>query len=300
MSHPEIIRSFRFSTRDLPERARARAIHELRERGIVPLEPLRGLTPRVQLTKWLLPGLGVLSGSFCGLRQAKSTRGGPEANDDLFLGVNLAGQSHVCQGTREVTIGEGDGVLLCDVAGPFTIFRPTPVHFIGLRVPRRALAPLVRDLGGPQLRLVRRETSGLKLLTSYLGGVTDGAALASPEVGGLVAAHLHDLMALSVGATREASEAAETRGVRAARLRSIKSDILTHLEDDSLTVSAVAARHSVTPRYVHKLFEADGATYTQFVLLERLDRAYRLLRDSRMATLRDAQSQGGGGADRLC
>ena len=93
-------------------------------------------------------------------------------------------------------------------------------------------------------------------------------------------------MALSVGATREASEAAEARGVRAARLSSIKSDIVAHLEDDSLTIAAVSARHGVTPRYVHKLFEIDGTTYTQFVLLERVDRAYRLLRDSRAATHR--------------
>lgn len=34
---------------------------------------------------------------------------------------------------------------------------------------------------------------------------------------------------------------------------------------------------------MHELFETDGTTFTQFVLLERLDRVYRLLRDSRLA-----------------
>lgn len=275
--------SFRFSTRDLPEHARARAIHALRERGIVPLEPLRGHTPRVHLTKWLLPGIGVLAGTFCGLRQATSARGGLEAHDDLFLGLNLTGESPARQGAREVIITAGDAALLSDAAGPFAIVRPTPVRFIGLRLPRRTLAPLVRNLDGPALRLVPRDTVGLKLLASYLGVLTDGSALASPEVAGLVAAHLHDLIALSVGATSDAAAVAEERGVRAARLRAIKSDIVAHLEDDSLTVSTVAARHGVSPRYVHKLFETDGTTFTQFVLLERLDRAYRLLRDSRLA-----------------
>jgi AraC-like DNA-binding protein len=45
-----------------------------------------------------------------------------------------------------------------------------------------------------------------------------------------------------------------------------------------LTVATSAARHGVTPRYVHKLFEDEGVTYTQFVLQHRLDRAFRMLR----------------------
>ena len=71
--------------------------------------------------------------------------------------------------------------------------------------------------------------------------------------------------------------------MRAARLQAIKSDIAANLEDDALALPAVAARHGVTPRYVHRLFEGEGVTYTQFVLRQRLERAYRMLRDTRMA-----------------
>jgi AraC-like DNA-binding protein len=46
--------------------------------------------------------------------------------------------------------------------------------------------------------------------------------------------------------------------------------------------AAVAARHRVPPRYVHKLFESEGVT--QFILRQRLDEAYRMLRDPRFAT----------------
>jgi AraC-like DNA-binding protein len=41
----------------------------------------------------------------------------------------------------------------------------------------------------------------------------------------------------------------------------------------------------VTPRYLHRLFEREGLTYTQFVLRHRLNRAYRMLRDRRLAML---------------
>jgi AraC-like DNA-binding protein len=56
------------------------------------------------------------------------------------------------------------------------------------------------------------------------------------------------------------------------------ADIAANLVDEMLTVATSAARHGVTPRYVHKLFEDEGVTYTQFVLQHRLDRAFRMLR----------------------
>jgi AraC-like DNA-binding protein len=37
----------------------------------------------------------------------------------------------------------------------------------------------------------------------------------------------------------------------------------------------------VTPRYIHKLFEHDGTTLSQYVLGQRLSRVHRLLTDSR-------------------
>jgi AraC-like DNA-binding protein len=72
-------------------------------------------------------------------------------------------------------------------------------------------------------------------------------------------------------------------GVRAARLTAIKADIGRHLTDSSLGVAALAARHGITPRYLHKLFEDEAMTYSQYVLDQRLALAYRRLRSPRLA-----------------
>jgi AraC-like DNA-binding protein len=37
----------------------------------------------------------------------------------------------------------------------------------------------------------------------------------------------------------------------------------------------------VTPRYIHKLFENEGLTFSSFVLGQRLARAHRILSDKR-------------------
>ena len=92
-------------------------------------------------------------------------------------------------------------------------------------------------------------------------------------------AHVHDLIALALGASSDVAELASSRGLRAARLHAIKTDIRATLSQQGVTLTAVAARHGVSPRYVQALFESDGTTFSQFLLGERLARANRLLND---------------------
>jgi AraC-like DNA-binding protein len=48
----------------------------------------------------------------------------------------------------------------------------------------------------------------------------------------------------------------------------------------------IAAQHRVKPRWVQRLFECEGTTFTEYVLAQRLGRAHRLLTDPRYASLK--------------
>ena len=277
---PSTIVPLRFSTAGLPARARGPALRDLRERGLLPMEPLRGYTVQACLTKWFLPGASVLTGTLSGVRQDGNPRA-RDASDDLFLGVNLTGGSIAAQGGRAAMLCEGDAILLSEAAGSFTLTRPTGVRFVGVRVPRRAVAPLIGEANSATMRLIPIGTPAVTLLTRYLDAVLDARVLVSLDMCRAVATHLQDLVALSAGATGDHATVARARGARAARLQAIKADIAANLVDETLAVASVAARHGVTPRYLHKLFEDEGVTYTQFVLRHRLDRAFRMLRDPR-------------------
>ena len=61
------------------------------------------------------------------------------------------------------------------------------------------------------------------------------------------------------------------------------TDICAHLGDGELSVAEVAQRQRVTPRYVHKLFENEGLTFSSFVLGQRLARAHRMLSNPQLA-----------------
>lgn len=271
--------SFRFSLDDVPMHERGDALRRLHERGLLPLEPLTDHVPHVRISKSFLPGAAILSGTLGGLRQEGSAQG-QGVNDDIFFTVNLAGCSTAVQKHHEVTFRDGEAVVLSCADGNFGVVRPDPVRFLGLRVPRKHLAPLVAGLDDRTMRPIASSNYPLRLLTNYLGAIADLEAALSPEMSRVVVAHVHDLIALCVGATPDPTVVAQG-SVRAARLRAIKADVVVNLEGGGLSVATVAARHGLTPRYLHKLFEGEGITFTQFILQQRLERAYRLLRDER-------------------
>jgi AraC-like DNA-binding protein len=129
-------------------------------------------------------------------------------------------------------------------------------------------------------RYIPAGTEALKLLPAYLRMLR---GLSDPQVIERSVSYVYDLMALALGAMREAAVIANARGMRAARLNAVKADIAANLTTPTLSVAAVALRQSVTPRYVHMLFEGEGTTFSQFVLAERRGFAHRMLLDPRRA-----------------
>jgi AraC-like DNA-binding protein len=123
----------------------------------------------------------------------------------------------------------------------------------------------------------------LRLLVTYASAIADTLPLTTPELQRLTVSHMQDLIAATIAATRGGRAIAEGRGIAAARLRAIMTDICAHLSDGELSVAEVAQRQRVTPRYVHKLFENEGLTFSSFVLGQRLARARRMLGDPRLA-----------------
>lgn len=67
--------------------------------------------------------------------------------------------------------------------------------------------------------------------------------------------------------------------VAAVRLKLIRKDILERLSDVSLQIEDVALRQRVTVRYVQRLFESEGTTFSDFLRTARLDLAFRLLQE---------------------
>jgi AraC-like DNA-binding protein len=287
---PDASTSLRFSTDDFPEAARAKVVRELHERATLtnkgrpePLEPLRDYRVRLNITKRALPGAIIMSGMLCGVRHAIRSRGSVSSSeDDLLVAVNLSGRTTAQLRDREFVLRDGDAMLMTRDSVSLNFIHPMPVNFLGFRVPREAIAPLAGSIDDALVRMLPAGSDAIKLLVTYARAIAEEQQSPdAPELQRLVVTHIYDLIALAAGATPDGQAIAKGRGIRAARLRVIMSDITANLGDCDLTVAAVAQRQRVTPRYLHKLFEGEELTFSTFILCQRLSRAHRMLCDPR-------------------
>lgn len=200
-----------------------------------------------------------------------------DGDDDLLFTITLSGVCLASQAGRECRLDAGAAALMscADVGG---LDRPRPTRFLHLQVPRRRLRATTVNPEDALARPVPAHTEALRLLVDYVKPMLRKHYVTSPQLRALFAIHVHDLVALAVGATRDMSDVAHVRGLQAARLSAIKGDIISGLgSSERLDVAGIAKARGVTPRYVQMLFESEGTTFTEYVLEQRLTRARRML-----------------------
>jgi AraC-like DNA-binding protein len=287
--------SFRFSTDNIPPEQRLSTVHEALDRslgGRLTIRPFSDGPFCVEMTGHRLGRAGKRPDAQSGLSVIRMTstmrctiRRTPDSasvGQNVILHVHETGRRIVSQLGREGTVEAGGG-LLVSAAYPSTQVIPDASRFVLIGVPHQLMKALAPALEDAFIRPLPPDTGVLRLLLRYLDVLEDGDALSTIELQRAVTTHIHDLCALAAGATRDAAEVANGRGLRAARLRAIKADIAQNLTSGDLSPAALALRQGVTPRYIHKLFESEGTTLSQFVLGQRLARVHRMLADPRYA-----------------
>jgi AraC-like DNA-binding protein len=264
--------------------ALAGAVQSLHERGVtwVSFKPMPDLACGIDFTLRKFADLGLLSGTVQGVRHEHARRDSGDGDDDFSFHINVSGVSQVVGARGETTLRDGDAMLLSYSVSRI-ISRAEPVDHRVIRLPRARLSPLVRNIDDAVLLTILRGTGMLSLLKSYVDAVFDDPALTVPDMRRLVVAQLCDLVAVTLGATRDATAVAEGRGVRAARLRAIMTDIEAHLVDGDLSPGAVGKRQQVSDSYIRKLLGGEGTSFSEYVLARRLVLAHRMLTDRRWA-----------------
>jgi AraC-like DNA-binding protein len=265
-----------FSTDRLPERDRIAICREhyghimLR----VDLEPADDASFQACLTSLALPGLQLVEAA---LSPAKISRSGAylaDGSDDAVLVINRAGSAIVRSRGREQSLLENEAIFLIGNE-PTSFHRTSMGKSVQVRVPRAMLASTVADQA--VMRLIPKDRDALRLLSYYSGWLFKAGAAMDSQLLNLSVGHMHDLLALTIGATTDFAETARTRGLRAARLKMARGFITEHSHRRNLSVGSVAAHLNVTSRYVQRMFEADGTTFSEFLLGRRLVQAHRLL-----------------------
>jgi AraC-like DNA-binding protein len=246
-------------------------------RDRIKVEPSPDEPLQIDATLVELPGLGLLSGRRSALRSDFA-----DGADRLIF--SLGSNALAKQFGREIALQAGEAIALSGADwGSLTTLRKGPLAT--LVFPQAALVPLLKDVGTCCARRIPSNSPALRLLLGYLNVLHASGAMNAAALQPLAVAHIYDLAAMALGASREAEEMARSRGVRAARLQAIKTDILGNVGGE-LSVGDFASRHRMSPRYLRMLFEGEGTSFSEFVREERLQRAHSRLLSRRFDRLR--------------
>jgi AraC-like DNA-binding protein len=274
------VATFRLSTEVWPERERAAGWREQYGRMVLRLEvePLAETAFRADVNVRLLSDLALVSGVSSAFKLGRTRELIADGSDELIFQI-ASSAGYATQLGRETAVTPHQALLFSSAdVGTFTFLGATKVR--ALRIPRNALRPLLRDFDAVLVRPIAKDDEALRLLGHYLR-VLDQSVLSQPELQHRAVTHVYDLVAVALGANREAAEIAKGRGVRAARLRAIKGEIIANLGRPTLSVTRIAERQHVSARYLQLLFEEEGTTFTEFLRRERLARARRMLSNPR-------------------
>ena len=163
---------------------------------------------------------------------------------------------------REVRLDSGT-VAIASCTEPGELCYADPHDFLAVAIDQarlRELVDRVEDLvarplpNSPALRHLRRYLEILPMRQD---------AWQEPKLFAHIATALTDLVALALGAGRDAAELAKTRGLRAARQHEIIREISTRFTDPDFSAQKLARQMNVTDRYVQDLLHECGSSFSE-------------------------------------
>ena len=270
--------SVKFSTGNLPPHERLTAYREMLGRSVGNFE-VEAIEDEFDFSAnaFALPGLGIAQIASSALRVERPSGAPAEEARDLVLAVMHDGTASFTQRSREVTV-EGGGAFLSSSHDGLRMQR-TAARLTNYSLLRSDLAPVVANLDRAMVTPLNPET--IRLLTGYTEFLFREGALATLEFRRLAVSHVHDLITLAIGATRDAAEIAKARGLRAARRADLYARaerlIMLRFDDPDLTSGEMAHRLRVSPRHLQKIFAERGETLMTRLWDERVNRAAKLL-----------------------
>lgn len=199
-------------------------------------------------------------------------------SDDVVLSIALSGTRLVSQRGRNATMRDGEAAMTTS-ADTGTVTVGSRCRAVSLRFAQAAFRSRLADFDAALVHTIPRGSPALALLGQYVDLVNWSDALARPPLQDAVRDHLYDLAAIALGATRDAEDTAAQGGVRAARRMAILHEMDLRAGDPSLCIEDIAATLGLTPRYVHRLLEDTGRTFSHHLVERRVARAAALLRD---------------------
>lgn len=200
-----------------------------------------------------------------------------DARETLTLQLMLAGTEVFTFDGETIELGPGD-VLIWNSTRPLRFDVTERLHKISVTMPLARLRSWMPTTWHSIDRRLPRALPGAGLLSSVIGTLSPAfleGTLTNAD------ALTESVMGLLVNVLGPEPMAPHTP--RVAQLRTVKAHIDANLGDPDLTPAVIAGACRISLRSLHALFEGEGTTVRQYVIMERLLRCRREFENPRMA-----------------
>lgn len=265
-----------FSTDDIPERDRLAFFHEVVARHVAGRqfrclgdEELRVSVAALNLSDDVMIGKSSYS-AVCGTRTRELMNDG---RDGYLIAIHHEEHEIAVDGRAPLRVPAGHMMIVNDaVWSQFHISGDVTV----LALDRRRLSRLVPRIEREAGYHIPVGADGLALMAGY-ADLLHGTQPESEKARQAAAGHLYDLTALLLDGFFKGGTGWNRNGLRAARLELAKREIAARLANPELTIGMVARRLGITPRYIQRLFEGEGTSFSEYLRDRRLELAFSLL-----------------------
>lgn len=268
-----------FSTEQMPRQQRLPFLHDFVGR-IVARRQFRPLNEEISIDLGafaLSDDVMVCKARYSPIAGKRTREMIADGREDYLLTVHDADCELAVGGREPITVKAGDLMLVNEAS--VTEFRLPQVTVNVVSLGFAQLKARMPRIDGRPFYHAPLGTTGAGLAGGYADLLFRNPAEAQ-AADGRAANHLYDLAALAFGAAMGQDAGFDRTGIGAARLELIKKDVQARLKDPGLGIGDVARGQGVSPRYVQRLFEGEGRTFSEFLRDVRLDLAFERLNEN--------------------
>lgn len=198
-------------------------------------------------------------------------------HNNFFIGYILSGAATLSQGDHSAHLARGDLAIL-DSTQEYAINVVNDFDALWVTVPRYRLEGRLVSISEVMAERIDGE-EGTGLLASVLvRAALRQANIISSSQANRVANSILDLIAMSL--EDHVRHRQTTKTYTKSLLRRIQEYIDLHLDDEDLSLRTVADAHSMSVRYLNKIFQREGISTARWIRMRRLERCRSDLEDT--------------------
>lgn len=198
--------------------------------------------------------------------------------DDAFsLVVSQSRDLAITQQQRELKLGRGDATLMHNCL-PGQLRSRLEVNLVPILIPNGELAERATGVRDRALECFSGKSESLRLLSAYISCLEKGRLGESESARATLREHIVDLVCLTIIPHADLGESGLS-AVAAARLGAALDEVAKRFEEPGFNIVLLAQSQGVSVRYLQRLIETTGTSFTERLTELRLQRTLTLLTD---------------------